>query len=325
VHLYEGSGQAVNSREGATMTGGSPPDSELYGSLERIESYDMIVSDCEGQGWDGKDGNFSERVANGAKLREYVNRGGRLFASHLSFTWLYDNGDTEYSSTTSLETGLDAVATWDLDYQDINNLQTSGTGVASVVGARPLASPRIQNFADWLVSEDVEVTTAPGYSFPITDPRSLATGLGASSEEFVYRANTPINASDPGDPNTRVQQFSFNTPYGAPDEAACGRVAYSGFHVAATGGGSNPFVNAVFPAHCRVDSVSTPDVNESNLTSQEKVLLYMLFDLGACVGDTPLPPPCVPITCNASGVQRCGYTPDGCGSVLDCGACRPPA
>jgi len=118
--------------------------------------------------------------------------------------------------------------------------------------------------------------------------------------------------------NDRVQQFSFNTPYGAPEEAACGRVAYSGFHVAATGGGQAPFQNEIFPNHCR-----SAAANNGTLTDQEKVLLYMLFDVGACVGDVPLPPPCVPITCSSSGA-RCGFTPDGCGNVIDCGACRPP-
>jgi hypothetical protein len=47
----------------------------------------------------------------------------------------------------------------------------------------------------------------------------------------------------------------------------------------------------------------------------------MLFDLGACVGAPPVPPPCVPLECSSS---RCGFTPDGCGNVLDCGPCRPP-
>jgi hypothetical protein len=137
--------------------------------------------------------------------------------------------------------------------------------------------------------------------FNITDPRSMVMTLGPSSEEFVYRS----------DGNGRVQQFSFDTPYGAPEGASCGRVAYSGFHVAATGGGTTPFINKTFPEHC-----------SGNLTPQEKVLLYMLFDLGACVGAPPVPPPCTPIEC---GVMSCGYTPDGCGGVLDCGPCRPPA
>jgi len=166
---------------------------------------------------------------------------------------------------------------------------------------RANASPRIQSFADWLVTEGV--TSAPDYQFALTDPRSLATGLGPASEEFAFRQGG----------NGRTQQFSFNTPYGAPVEASCGRVAYSGFHVAATSGSNTPFFDSVFPAHCVGD-----------LTPQEKILLYMLFDLGACVGSEPLPPPCVPLSCADVGA-RCGFAPDGCGDLLDCGSCRPPA
>jgi hypothetical protein len=150
------------------------------------------------------------------------------------------------------------------------------------------------------------VTVAPGYDFSIIDPRSQATSIGASSEEFVYRSD---------ETELGVQQFSFNTPYGAPAAAACGRVAYSGFHVAASEGGmmgmKGPFGDAIFPAHCTGD-----------LTAQEKILLYMLFDLGACIGDTPPPPPCEPSEC---GEDKCGFASDGCGGVLDCGPCRPPS
>ena len=151
-----------------------------------------------------------------------------------------------------------------------------------------------------------ERISAPDYTFTVTQPRDQVisltpAGAGLSaSEEFVYR----VGGSDP------TQQFSFNAPYGAPEGAACGRVAYSGFHVSGGSGGS-PFASATFPDHCSGD-----------LTAQEKVLLYMLFDLGACVGAPPVPPPCVPIEC---GITSCGFTPDGCGDVLDCGPCRPPA
>jgi hypothetical protein len=226
-------------------------------------------------------------------------------------SWLHENGTAAYSDTAPIATGLAAASTWDILYLTDGangNLNTSGTGVVSLVGTRPRVSPRIDGFASWLVNEGV--TTAPDYQFTITDPRSLAVELGPESEEFLYRT----------DGNQRVQQFSFDTPYAAPDAAACGRVAYSGFHVAGTGAGSAPFASAAFPTHCR-DALA----NQGNLTNQEKVLLYMLFDLGACVGDEPLPPPCVPITCNGASGRRCGFTPDGCGQVLDCGPCRPPA
>ena len=153
-----------------------------------------------------------------------------------------------------------------------------------------------------MVSEGV--TSSPGYEFQVLEPRSQVESLGAHAEAFVH-----CEGGDCEGDSARVQQFSFNTPYGAPDSAACGRVTYSGFHVSV---GSVSI--ATFPDHCK-----------GALTPQEKVLLYMLFDLGACVGDDPVPPPCVPITCTGSGVQRCGFTPDGCGNVLDCGPCRPPA
>jgi hypothetical protein len=304
VHLYRGTGES-GSPEGARVDDSTPDDIDIYGSLERLQSYDMVVSDCEGGGWDGRDGLsplFPQRIAHGAKIREYVNRGGRLFASHLSMSWLNENGTTAWSEADPIATGLGAASTWDIAYRGTGNLDGSGTGVVSLVGTRPQVSPRIESFASWLVNEGV--TTAPAYEFTITDPRSLTTGIGTATEEFVYRSNG----------NQRVQQFSFDTPYGAPEGASCGRVAYSGFHVAVTGGVANPFATSVFPTHCTGD-----------LTNQEKVLLYMLFDLGACVGDEPVPPPCVPITCNGASGRRCGFTPDGCGQVLDCGPCRPPA
>jgi hypothetical protein len=226
-----------------------------------------------------------------------------MFASHLSFSWLFQNGTTAYSADTPIATGLGTAGrTWDTDYLangTNGNLNTSGTGVISVdTTARPFASSRIQTFADWMQNEGV--ASPPGYTFAITDPRSLNTALAPLDEEFVFRS----------DGNGRVQQFSFNTPYGAPDGATCGRVAYSGFHVAATGGGTSPFASSTFPTHCTGD-----------LTAQEKVLLYMLFDLGACVGaDPPVVPQCDPLACGSSD---CGFIPDGCGNVLDCGPCRP--
>ena len=291
VHLYRGGDEG--SPAGAHMPTSTPHDSVLYSSLTRMQSYDMVVADCEGQTWDQ---DFTQRNANGAKVQEFVNRGGRLFASHLSFSWLHQNDSTPYSADNPLATGLAAAGTWDTDFLANGNLDDSGTGVVSL--GRLEASPRIQNFADWMRNESV---IDGNNHFPITDPRSLVTKLGPSSEEFVYRSGG----------NGRVQQFSFDTPYSAPEGASCGRVAYSGFHVAATGGGSAPFADSTFPQHCT-----------GALTKQEKVLLYMLFDLGACVGAPPVPPPCTPIECAA---MSCGFTPDGCGGVVDCGPCRPPA
>jgi len=285
IHLYRGGSSGAPA--GASIDTNTPHAAALYTDLARLQRYDMVVADCEGPSWDGPD--FSERIASGANVREYVNRGGRLFASHLSFSWLHQNGSAAYDAAQPFATGLGPVATWDTTV--IDSSTASGTGTVAL--GRPQASPRIDAFAAWMANE--LITLPPNHTFNIIQPRSQATALGSSAEEFVFIAGG------------RTQQFSFNTPYAAPEGAACGRVSYSGFHVA----GSGSFASSVFPDHCSGD-----------LTAQEKVLLYMLFDLGACVGAPPVPPPCTPIEC---GVTSCGFTPDGCGNVIDCGPCRPPA
>lgn len=272
-----------------------------------LTDYDMAVFSCEGGGWD------DDLSRDSANVREYVNRGGRVFASHLSFSWLHQDAESEgatpYDADEPLLTGLGPAASW------VGGALTSpNSGPGRVSLGRDNASPRIENFTEWMIHEGV--IEDEDDSFDIVDPRSQVSnsassnGLGASSEEFVYCAS-----GDNGCANQRAQQFSFNTPYGAPDDAICGRVAYSGFHVSAGGDGS-AFARVVFPDYCEDETLG----NDGVLTDQEKVLLYMLFDLGACVGDSPPGSPCVPVECPKNA---CGFAPNGCGGVIDCGPCGP--
>jgi hypothetical protein len=268
--------------DGAAASTGDTPESDLFSTLDRLLTYDMIVFDCQGPGYPDYD-------SSDPRVREYVNRGGRMFASHLSYTWIYDNGNGAYDSNSPYTTGLAPAANWSTS----DPHPTSGTGFVSV-GRTGANTAKIQRFADWLEHEGAATLTGGKYQFTISDPRDNATSVNASSEEFVYRST--------GNSTTSVQQFAFNTPYGAPADAICGRVAYSGFHVVATGGS---YKNSVFPNHCTGD-----------LSAQEKTLLYMLFDLGACVTtDIPEPPTCTPVS-DCTG--RCGTLPNGCGGVLSC-------
>ncbi len=329
IHLYRGGNETMPA--GAYLDEATPRATELYDSLDRLQSYDMIVADCEGQSYDN---GYQERDLYGDFVREYVNRGGRMFASHLSFSWLVDNGDAAYDADDPIATGLGPAAEWDDDAVSAAQIQ-AGTGI--IATGRPNASPRIDDFATWLANEGVVL--APETSFTISEPRSQALELGEYSEEFIYCQDEiledeepepeadagpgpgpgpgPVNATgDCINGAARTQQF--RSP---PLRRARRRIVRAR--------GVQRFPRCSFGSNRRQRRLlcgsGVPEHCTGDLTDQEKVLLYMLFDLGACVGDPPEPPTCTPTTCEELE-NVCGFQPDGCGDVIDCGPCvKPPA
>jgi hypothetical protein len=103
-----------------------------------------------------------------------------------------------------------------------------------------------------------------------------------------------------------IVHYTFNTPVGAPAAQQCGRVLFDDFHVENTS--FAPTIGAIFPTECAAGM----------MTPQEKLLEFMIFDLGSCV--TPDIPTCTPKTCAQLGIG-CGPTGDGCGGVIQCGNC----
>jgi hypothetical protein len=100
--------------------------------------------------------------------------------------------------------------------------------------------------------------------------------------------------------------YSFNTPVGAPAAQQCGRVVFNDYHV--ENSELNQTNGTIFPAEC----LGGP------MTAQEKMLEYMLFDLGSCIVPDQLT--CTPQTCTQQGIL-CGPAGDGCGGTLECGTC----
>ena len=157
-------------------------------------------------------------------------------------------------------------------------------------------------------------TSPAGVEVALTEPRRVITpqapnmstsGVISPAERWIYStpSSTVFAKSDPAAENAPMH-YTFNTPWGGPKANQCGRVLFSGFHVSI---GNTQ--DKIFPAEC----------NNSPLTSQEKVLAYMLFDLASCVS-TSEPPVCKPKKCSEQGIG-CGLAGDGCGGQLDCGDC----
>jgi hypothetical protein len=104
--------------------------------------------------------------------------------------------------------------------------------------------------------------------------------------------------------------FTWNTPVNLkedltvqPAKLQCGRVLFSDFHV------QDANENGLtFPAQC----------DTKPMNSQEKLLEFMIFDLGSCV---PPIKECKPATTCPAG-EDCGFAPDGCGGLVACGVCK---
>ncbi len=213
----------------------------------------------------------------------YTSAGGRVFASHWHNVWL-QQGPAPWPT----------IATWNF-----------GTDPAS-----PLISTVDTTFtkggilADWLLI--VGASTTKG-QLSILGPKHTVDTVNATlGQRWIY-ANGVKDTGGKTIPLS-TQYFTFNTPMGAATDLQCGRVVFSDLHVSA-----GDTVNKAFPSGC----VS------KGLTPQEKALEFMLFDLTSRVCDDKVPPPpptCTAKTCADWGIE-CGPTADGCGKLLDCGAC----
>lgn len=248
----------------------------LYNSAAKLKSYDMVVFDCEGINA------YSDRTgAHRQNVLDYVNGGGRVFASHLSYSWLYQTSP------------LSTTASWYGSWQNENH----SLATVDTTHLRGMA------FWNWLVKENANHPTG-NRQISIAQPRYFVTANDTNkSTRWVHTESG--KAGHVG--GNSVQQYSFDTPVGSAN--ACGRVVYSAFHVDEV----DTRKGEAFPTYC----VGT------ELTPQEKVLAFMLFDLGACItpgGGPPQPPTCNPQTCAQLGAV-CGSVGDGCGGVLQCGSC----
>jgi hypothetical protein len=131
--------------------------------------------------------------------------------------------------------------------------------------------PKGAALAKWLVNVQASTTLGEvSVAFPRNDLQAVNPAV----------ATEWLTVPDPG----AVQYMSFNTPIGATEDKICGREVFTDLHVASVDINSLPALNANgFPSSCEM----------RELSAQEKVVAFMLFDLSACVQreDKPIKPP----------------------------------
>ncbi len=267
VRFYLGDGSA-----GAAYSANTPVEDSLWASDASIEAYDMVYFACQGD-------DYEKTAAQQQVVIDFANNGGRVFATHYSYVWLYN--DSPFSTT----------ANWAVDPNGNNVFANDpGTGLINTTFPRGLA------LAQWL--QGLGASTTLG-QISVNTLRNDFKGVVSPSLLWI-NVNDVGNIFDPGLGNVPLH-YTFDTPVGTPAASQCGRVLYSDFHVedATTSG-------TTFPDEC----VTT------GMTPQEKMLEFMIFDLGSCVAA----PSCIPTTC-AAKAATCGPIGDGCGNILECGTC----
>lgn len=191
----------------------------LYESDAMLDRYDAVIFGCDfrlhgaplrASQWSSDDH---------ARIRRYVNRGGRLFLSHFNFELL--TRDPEFESVA--------------DFGGPANAGLMNPTLAHV----DTTSPRGAAFWAWLGHIGLADAGLGPRRIPIVDPRTHARSIASFAQRWVYTTSEAHGADS-------VQHFTFDTPIGAAPAARCGRVVYSAFHVH----GAEDLHEQAFPAHC---------------------------------------------------------------------------
>ena len=269
IQLFTGLDDAASSALGGAKAPGSTNTHEdsLWSTQAALNKYDMVLFPCQGDA-------AARSPAVQQNLIDYTNAGGRVFATHYSYTWLYN--DAPFSGT----------AGWNPNQLNIS--MDPQTGFIDTTFPKGLA------LAQWLMN--VGASSTLGQIQLSTLREDINNGSIVAPSRMWMSLNDPFAGAVP-------MHYTFNTPVGVPAAQQCGRVLYDDFHVedAMTHG-------STFPNECA----------GGPMTPQEKLLEFMIFDLGSCI--TPDIPTCTPKTCAQQGLM-CGPAGDGCGNVIQCGPC----
>ncbi len=273
VHLYKGS-----LSPGAEISSKTPYETALMGgtSTTPLNNYDMVMFPCQG----GSANQASDPMpavttpptpplaagVGPANLLNFAEAGGRIFATHYSYAWLYPGApyDAQFGS----------VANWTTaDEQQIS------TGVGTVQ----------ENFSDGIILADwldyiKSTNTGTTDEINISTLRTDVGSVIAPAQSWLTLNNGTYSGGTVT--NNPVMQMTFNVPFGAPAANQCGRVMFNDYHVISI---SN--TGATYPLECPSYSATAPNNFSTTyvMSPQEQMLEYALFDLSGFVQPTVVP------------------------------------
>jgi hypothetical protein len=259
-----GSGPSLSNGTAGNCTNTSCP---LWASKSSFEYYDMAIFSCQC----AEMSTVSESTAAYTNLHDWLNEGGKVFASHYHYTWFKNNPDPKWQAT----------ATW------------LGSSIAGGMGTYDVDTTftKGSTFGQWMSNVGALSGNGPPPTLALSSVASSVSSVNtATTSRWIYDPN-PVIAPEAGGP-TETKYLSFLTPIGgitdggaeggSPESPVyCGKAVFTDLHTS-----SGLFAQAsTVPSGCKV----------TDLTPQQKALEYLFFDLAACVAPedkpTPMPPP----------------------------------
>ena len=258
-----GGGVRIGQAENPGMAGAPVSSTNLWSSQAQLMPYDITLLSCEG----GETYNANPQV-----LEQYLNAGGRVFASHYHYAWFSGPIGTGqgYSAPTDWGNNL---ASWTANGGGGGGGGAIGGTIVTTLNGTNMPFVKGQALDQWLgLVNALGQNGVPAGQLSIFQPRFNAQVGPANKPSQPWITSTPW-----------TMYFSFDTPVNAPptpDGGApnyCGRAVFSDLHVA-----GDPST---------MDTMSPPGGCATGpLSPQEKALEFMLFDLSACVIPDTVPP-----------------------------------
>jgi len=212
-------------------------------------------------------------------LKAYIDKGGRLFATH----WMaYFLTRTTYPNAVNYVFGSYV----DLDRQAPNFPYTIDQ-----------STPLGDLFADWVGGSTVTFTNWRHLALSVNAP-AIRLAYGDSTQSPVsHPANSTSGAGGP-----MVSAFQFDAPWGVAAANQCGRVVVAESHVSKLAGSTaSSDQQTPFPSSC----------DTTAMTGEEKSFEFLLFSATQCLGLVTPPAPVTPLKPATYTVDYWADCPDG--------------
>jgi hypothetical protein len=192
INLFVGLTDTTSATAGGAEIPPVSTEDQLWSTQAALNAYDMVLFPCQG-------GQTTRSAATQQNVISYANAGGRVFATHSSYVWLYN--DAPFSGTAEWQVEQHPSPADQVAFID----QSSGNGR--------------------LLTEWLELVGASSMSGEI--PLQV---IRHDFNSAISPSQALITINDSAFPDAPVQ-YSFDTPVGAPASQQCGRVMFTDFHV----------------------------------------------------------------------------------------------